>query len=84
MTDSTFEERLGLTSLPINGKGLCMAVGFWLLMFKACQLVSSSLARKTYSTLSPAMKNDWDNFAWSMTHGVLGFLVRFCLPACLP
>ena len=35
-SDQGFEDALGLTSVPINGVGLAVSVGFWLVMFKVC------------------------------------------------
>ncbi len=75
-SDQGFEDALGLTSVPINGVGLAVSVGFWLVMFKVCQFVSQSLAGAKYTSLTSLVKSDWDNFAWSMSHGIIGFLVR--------
>jgi hypothetical protein len=56
------------------GLGLCLV--FWLAMFKAVQMASGALFGTRYSSLPKLVKADWDNFAWSASHGIIGFIVR--------
>jgi hypothetical protein len=70
------EESLGLLSIPVNGVGLLICSLFWTGMYYLCIGLSRTLAPKVYSGLSAEDRIHWNNYAWSATHGVIGFLVR--------
>ena len=71
-----FEERLGLLSIPIGPVGLAVCMAFWVGMYYACIGVSRLLAPRAYENLTKEDRVHWNNYAWSFTHGVIGFLVR--------
>lgn len=74
-----WEESLGLLSLPTGPIGLAACMAFWTLMYYISIGISRLVAPKAYSELTAEERVHWNNYAWSTTHGIIGFLVRWCM-----
>ena len=70
-----FEEDVGFLAIPIDLSGLAVCMVFWVGMYYLSIGVSKLIAPKAYAALSPNDKISWNNYAWSTTHGIIGFIV---------
>jgi hypothetical protein len=64
-----------VSAVPVSMTGCALCMVFWSILFVVCRGISAALAGKHYRGLSPADRINWDNFAWSMSHGIIGFFV---------
>lgn len=70
------EESLGLLAVPTNAVGLGLCMVFWTGMYYLCIGLSRTFFPKQYAALSSEDVIHWNNYAWSTTHGIIGFIVR--------
>jgi hypothetical protein len=78
-----FEEEYGLTSIPVNFVGLALCTLFWFGVYLVCLAISAVVGGAPYRALTPKQRKYWDNYSWSIVHGVIAFTVRLPAP-CAP